>query len=182
MFIQYIITNKNIYDINRLGGSALAQCYKQLGDNPPDLDNPAVLKSLFKVTQKLLKGMFSFMCYSRNIIKSNLKILKFILLSFAEKKLLSGHDISEGGFITTVLEMGIGGIRGVNIDLKAENVTDIEALFNEELGIVVEVAQNNLKYVINEYEHNGVNARLIGSVGKYGMDSPVGITYNLFSV
>lgn len=43
---------------HRLGGSALAQCYKQLGDNPPDLDDPAVLKSMFKVTQKLLKGMY----------------------------------------------------------------------------------------------------------------------------
>lgn len=42
--------------ICRLGGSALAQCYKQLGDTPPDLDNPVALKSLFKVTQKLLKG------------------------------------------------------------------------------------------------------------------------------
>ncbi|XP_063839652.1 phosphoribosylformylglycinamidine synthase [Ostrinia nubilalis] len=135
----------------RLGGSSLAQCYKQLGDNPPDLDDPLVLKSLFKVTQKLLK----------------------------EKKLLSGHDISEGGFITTVLEMGIGGVRGLNIDLKIEsNVSAIEALFNEELGIVVEVAQADLAYVLSEYNKNGVKAKHIGSTGQYGMKSKVSVNVN----
>lgn len=40
----------------RVGGTSLAQCYNQLGDNPPDLDDPDVLKALFNVTQKLLKG------------------------------------------------------------------------------------------------------------------------------
>ncbi|XP_063621505.1 phosphoribosylformylglycinamidine synthase [Cydia splendana] len=133
----------------RLGGSALAQCYKQLGDNPPDLDQPAVLKSLFKITQKLLK----------------------------EKKLLSGHDISEGGFITTVLEMGIGGLRGLHVDLQAP-VSAIEALFNEELGIVVEVAPENLQYVLAEYNNSGVKAQKIGVTGKYGMRSEVSVKVN----
>ncbi|CAH2236099.1 jg15095, partial [Pararge aegeria aegeria] len=139
----------------RLGGSALAQCYKQLGDSPPDLDDPKVLKSLFKVTQKLLK----------------------------EKKLLSGHDISEGGFITTVLEMGIGGVRGLELDLRVENnVSAIEALLNEELGIVIEVAQSNLDYVLNEYNKQGVKAKLVGRSGKYGMNSEVVVKINGESV
>ncbi|RVE47091.1 hypothetical protein evm_008275 [Chilo suppressalis] len=135
----------------RLGGSSLAQCYKQLGDVTPDLDSPAVLKSLFKTTQKLLK----------------------------ERKLLSGHDISEGGFITTVLEMGIGGLRGLDLDMKVEkNISAIEALFNEELGIVIEVAQKDLKYVVDEYQKNGVNAKHIGRTGKYGTNSKVTIKVN----
>lgn len=135
----------------RLGGSALAQCYKQLGDNPPDLDDPTVLKALFKVTQKLLK----------------------------ENKLLSGHDISEGGFITTVIEMGIGGLRGLEIDLQVgNNVSAIETLFNEELGIVVEVSKNNLSYVLDQYNQNGVKAQYIGSTGKYGLNSSVIINVN----
>lgn len=135
----------------RLGGSALAQCYKQLGDNPPDLDDPIILKSLFKITQKLLK----------------------------EKKLISGHDISEGGFITTVLEMGIGGVRGLNLHVNvAANVSPIEALFNEELGIVLEVSKNDLPYVLSEYNNNGVGAQHIGYTGKYGMDSQVVINLN----
>ncbi|XP_023939163.2 phosphoribosylformylglycinamidine synthase [Bicyclus anynana] len=135
----------------RLGGSALAQCYKQLGDSPPDLDDPKVLKSLFKVTQKLLK----------------------------EKKLLSGHDISEGGFITTVLEMGISGIRGLELDIRVEDdVSAIEALLNEELGVVIEVAQSDLEYVLNEYNKQGVKAKLVGKTGAYGMDSKVVVKVN----
>lgn len=96
---------------------------------------------------------------------------------FTEKKLLSGHDISEGGFITTVLEMGIGGVRGLNVDLQVEsNVSAIEALFNEELGIVVEVAQADLGYVLSEYQKNGVKAKQIGTTGQYGMKSKVFLT------
>ncbi|CAK1553690.1 unnamed protein product [Leptosia nina] len=135
----------------RIGGSALAQCYKQLGDNPPDLDDPKALKSLFKVTQKLLK----------------------------EGKLLSGHDISEGGFITTVLELGIGGLRGLQLDVQVEShVSAINALFNEELGIVVEVEQADVKYVLSEYAKNGVQANVIGATGKYGMQSEVIVKVN----
>ena len=40
----------------RLGGSALAQCYNQLGDSVPDLDKPALLVAAFEATQKLLAG------------------------------------------------------------------------------------------------------------------------------
>lgn len=95
-------------------------------------------------------------------------------VNFPDNKLLSGHDVSEGGFITTVIEMGIGGVRGFNIDLNVNNnVSVIEALFNEELGIVIEVSKNNLNYVLNEYIQNGVQAVHIGNTGKYGMGSSV---------
>lgn len=40
----------------RLGGSALAQCYGQIGDNAPDLDDPSLLKKGFKSIQKLIKS------------------------------------------------------------------------------------------------------------------------------
>lgn len=42
-----------------LGGSALAQCYKQLGDLCPDLDEPGVFSNAFNVTQKLIEGKCS---------------------------------------------------------------------------------------------------------------------------
>src|SRR6476660_5063818 len=38
---------------NRLGGSALAQVYEQLGDAPPDLDDPALLRGFFATVQAL---------------------------------------------------------------------------------------------------------------------------------
>lgn len=41
---------------HRLGGTALAQCFSQLGEQPPDLDLPENLVRAFKITQGLLKG------------------------------------------------------------------------------------------------------------------------------
>ncbi len=38
---------------NRLGGSALAQVYGQLGATPPDLDDPALLRGFFAAVQEL---------------------------------------------------------------------------------------------------------------------------------
>lgn len=123
--------------------------------------------------------MYKHTCYYSKIyfkksIESYLNSNFFKFIFFIENKLISGHDISEGGFITTVLEMGIGGIRGLNIDLKVENnVSVIEALFNEELGIVIEVGQSDVDYVLNEYKKQGVYPKVIGKTGKYGMESQV---------
>lgn len=41
---------------HRLGGSALAQCYGQLGDRSADLDRPELLTACFNTTQTLLEG------------------------------------------------------------------------------------------------------------------------------
>lgn len=41
---------------HRLGGTALAQCFSQLGEQPPNLDVPENLVHAFNVTQGLLKG------------------------------------------------------------------------------------------------------------------------------
>ncbi|GBP04367.1 Phosphoribosylformylglycinamidine synthase [Eumeta japonica] len=126
----------------RLGGSALAQCYKQLGDITPDLDEPRNLEAIFNITQQLLKG----------------------------------HDISEGGLVTTILEMAIGGIRGLAIDLQVDkNVSIFEALFNEELGVVLEVAQQDVQYVLNKYIQHKIPAQAIGNSGAYGMHSKISL-------
>ncbi|MBC8413244.1 phosphoribosylformylglycinamidine synthase, partial [bacterium] len=60
---------------NRLGGSSLAQVYSQIGNDCPDVDDPALLKSAFRAVQSMIdKGI-----------------------------ILSGHDRSDGGLITTIL-------------------------------------------------------------------------------
>lgn len=43
--------------LRRLGGSALAQCYGQLDNRSPDLDDPNMLKKAFKTIQKLIKSI-----------------------------------------------------------------------------------------------------------------------------
>ena len=93
----------------RLGGSALAQTFKQLGDVTPDCDT-ALLKRAFRATQRLLR----------------------------ERVLLAGHDRSDGGLLTTVLEMCFGGDCGCVMEATTESSV-MEFLFNEELGLVVEV-------------------------------------------
>jgi phosphoribosylformylglycinamidine synthase len=42
---------------SRLGGTALAQCYKQLGDTVPDLEDAEMLVNAFNTTQSLITGI-----------------------------------------------------------------------------------------------------------------------------
>lgn len=43
----------------RLGGSALAQCFTQLGDDSPDVDDPNLLTRAFTTTQDLIISNYS---------------------------------------------------------------------------------------------------------------------------
>ena len=123
----------------RLAGSMLAQVLAQFGDEVPDLDDPQRLKALVLAINQLR----------------------------AEGKLLAYHDRSDGGLWATVCEMAFAGHTGVslNVDLlvtdgdgisdsRAEvgdaknwagqvgerrNERTLAALFNEELGAVIQV-------------------------------------------
>lgn len=99
---------------NRLGGSALAQVYKQVGRHAPDLDDPNAFKSFFNVIQELNdKGL-----------------------------LLAYHDRSDGGLFATVCEMAFAGHCGVHLqldDLCEFGGDAAPALFSEELGAVIQV-------------------------------------------
>jgi phosphoribosylformylglycinamidine synthase len=74
---------------NRLGGSALAQCYGQVGDESPDVEDVQLLKRCFNVLQRLI---------SENLIEA-------------------GHDRSDGGVIVTLLEMAFAGNCGLEVDI-----------------------------------------------------------------
>ena len=94
---------------NRMGGSALAQVYGQVGDTSPDLDDPDLLTRTFNAVQELVSG----------------------------RLILAGHDRSDGGLATTLLEMAFAGNCGLEIDL-GEQDDSVAALFSEELGLVIE--------------------------------------------
>ena len=104
---------------NRLGATALAQVYKQLGDKPADVVNVAKLKNFFDAMQALV----------------------------AERKLLAYHDRSDGGLITTLAEMAFAGNCGVDVDISALGDNDLAVLFNEELGAVIQVSESELSTV-----------------------------------
>jgi len=95
----------------RLGGSALAQVYGQLGDQVPDIDEPAQLTALFDLVQECLQG----------------------------GQLLAYHDRSDGGLAITLLEMAFAGHCGLAVDLQGLGEEPLAVLFNEEAGAVLQV-------------------------------------------
>lgn len=100
---------------NRLGGTALAQVQGQIGNDSPDMDDPRQFKQTFGAVQELIR---------RGLI-------------------LAGHDRSDGGLITTLLEMAFSGNCGLEIEL-AGNDSPLAALFSEELGLVIECRPQEL--------------------------------------
>jgi phosphoribosylformylglycinamidine synthase len=121
----------------RLGGSALAQVYGQVGDASPDVEDPELLKRAFGAVQHLIdQGLVT-----------------------------AGHDRSDGGLLTTLLEMAFAGNCGLEIDLAALETAanPIAVLFSEELGLVLEVAGDDLAAVLTTFEAADVPAVAIGS-------------------
>ncbi len=117
---------------NRLGGSSLAQVYKQLGDITPDLDNPVLLKSFFYAMQKLV----------------------------ADKLLLAYHDRSDGGLFSTITEMAFAGHCGVTVQLDQLGADDFSVLFSEELGAVIQVKRELKEKVLNILAGHGLSSNI----------------------
>jgi phosphoribosylformylglycinamidine synthase len=116
---------------NRLGGSCLAQVYKQLGSETPDVDNSEVLKGFFNAMQTLVR----------------------------DEKLMAYHDRSDGGLFTTVCEMAFAGHTGVDIDVSKLNSTlgnDLDVLFHEELGAIIQIKASDVDAVHAVLEQHGI--------------------------
>ncbi|HIP81960.1 MAG TPA: phosphoribosylformylglycinamidine synthase, partial [Desulfocapsa sulfexigens] len=118
---------------NRLGGSALAQTRSSLGDDCPDMDDPEVVKSAFLAIQEAI----------------------------GKDLLAAGHDRSDGGLITTVLEMAFSGNCGLDLDLQSTD-SSLATLFSEELGLVVECPDENLNTLQQIFTDHNVASVLIG--------------------
>jgi phosphoribosylformylglycinamidine synthase len=123
---------------NRLGGSALAQVYKQVGSVAPDVDDVALLKGLFGAIQALNN----------------------------ENLLLAYHDRSDGGLLACVCEMAFAGHAGISVDLSNYGDDPIAALFAEELGAVVQVRTADRAAVVAVLEDHGLGgvAHVIGQL------------------
>ncbi|MBI4684619.1 MAG: phosphoribosylformylglycinamidine synthase [Nitrospirae bacterium] len=132
---------------NRLGGTALAHVYNQIGDESSDIDNPKLLKRAFNTIQKLI----------------------------SEGLILSGHDRSDGGLITTLLEMAFSGNCGMEINLKNPPAppfakggsggitnTELSLLFSEELGLVIEYLPKKEKGISSMLKKYKIPFQIIG--------------------
>ena len=93
--------------------------------------------------------------------------------------IVSGHDISDGGLITTLLEMAFAGNSGLTVDIPcSENSTSTvskvaDVLFAEELGIVLEIKEENTEKVLNALHEKGVPCHQIGRANGIGEDAVV---------
>ena len=69
------------------------------------------------------------------------KLFNCIQKLIYDKKILSGHDISSGGFITSILEMNFSNENyGMELDLNGFKEKDlIKILFNESPGLILQV-------------------------------------------
>ena len=78
------------------------------------------------------------------------------------------HDRSDGGLFVTVAEMAFAGRTGVSVDLDQLTGTTLEALYNEELGAVIQVRQSDLDAVQQILAQHGLAAHshLIGQLNQ----------------
>jgi phosphoribosylformylglycinamidine synthase len=121
---------------NRLGGSALAQVFSQVGDKSPDLDDPLLLARAFDAVQKLV----------------------------SDELILAGHDRSDGGLVTTLLEMAFAGNCGIDADLASHEPGDeTSLLFSEELGMVVEYLPQHEAQIISVLYKAALPYQVIGT-------------------
>ncbi|MEY6432014.1 phosphoribosylformylglycinamidine synthase [Thioalkalicoccus limnaeus] len=123
---------------NRLGGSALAQVFEQLGEAPPDLDDPARLRAFFAAIQALR----------------------------AAGLLIAYHDRSDGGLIVTACEMAFAGRCGLTLELDHLGLDDLAALFAEELGALVQIRRRDAERVFAILAEHGLElfSRVVGTV------------------
>jgi phosphoribosylformylglycinamidine synthase len=143
---------------HRMGGSMLAQTLGQMGDEVPDLDNPQDLVNLVNAVNALRAG----------------------------GKILAYHDRSDGGLLAAVAEMAFAGRVGVslNVDMlvtEGDGIADsrmdvgdsknwagqvgarreertLQALFTEELGVVLQVRTAERGDVMQTLREHGLSA------------------------
>jgi phosphoribosylformylglycinamidine synthase len=155
----------------RMGGSMLAQVLGQFGHEVPDLDQPQQLVALVSAINALR----------------------------AQGRLLAYHDRSDGGLWATVCEMAFAGRLGVslNVDIlitEGDGIADsradhgdaknwagqigerrngqmLEALFNEEPGVVIQVPAAQRDAVFGTLREHGMarHAHVIGKPNARGV-------------
>lgn len=121
----------------RLGGSVLTQVFQRAGDLPPDVDDPARLRSFFNAIQE----------------------------ANADGLLLAYHDRSDGGAIVSLIEMALAGHCGLDIELGGWADNLLRGLFNEELGAFVQIRAKARSEFLAVLKRHGIE-KLAAHVGK----------------
>lgn len=118
--------------MQRMGGSVFAQCFGAIGEVAPDVDEASRLRAFFEVMQS----------------------------SQVREHIMAYHDRADGGLFATVAEMAFAARMGVDLDLAGEDL--VARLFNEELGAVIQVSDDEADFVANEIREAGLICTPIG--------------------
>lgn len=119
-----------------LGGSSFAQIVNKIGSDVPTVKSPEYFKTTFNAVQELVEN----------------------------REILAGHDVSDGGLITALLEMTFANnVTGMNVSLDALCESDIiKVLFSEKPSIVIQV--KDASSIIAKLADKGVKAVKIADV------------------
>ncbi|MDB1124657.1 phosphoribosylformylglycinamidine synthase [Vibrio algarum] len=123
---------------NRMGATAFAQVYKELGDKPADVDSAEQLKGFYDAIQTLVR----------------------------DDKIIAYHDKGDGGLIVTLAEMAFAGHCGLSADIASLGTDSLSVLFNEELGAVIQVQTEATESVLSTLATFGLSelSHVIGEV------------------
>ena len=122
----------------RMGGSCLSQSHSIFGGEPPDLNSPKTIRNFFECQRELRKFNY----------------------------ILAYHDRSDGGLFIALCEMSFASRLGLEIDIPDNEKDIIKYLFNEELGVVIQVRDSDLDFIMKIlYKHN-INGEVIAKVSK----------------
>ena len=122
-------------DSRKLGGSSFAQFLNTLGNEAPTVSSPAYFKKTFNIIQEAIMA----------------------------GEILAGHDISDGGLITTLLEMTFP-TPEIGLDILPESIEGADLMlkfFSQNAGLVLQV--NNIA-LIERLKNNSIEFSVIGKL------------------
>ena len=114
---------------NRMAASALAQVYSQVGHHAPDIKDTSSLIAFFNSIQTLNN----------------------------DQLIMAYHDRSDGGLLATLSEMAFAGHTGITLKLDDVGHDPLTALFNEELGAVIQTHHNDTEEVLSVLREAGLS-------------------------
>lgn len=135
----------------RMGGSILAQVAQRFGDTAPDCEDPAMLARFMGAVRTLA----------------------------AEGAIVAYHDRADGGLASTAAEMMFASRLGMTLDLTSlTKDTDLfAALFNEELGALMQVPADKVDRVVEVMREAGLTS-ICHFVGEVTNDDTLTIKAN----
>ena len=119
----------------RLAGSIFSEVTQSKYQSTPDIDDVSKFNKMFSTVQDLVKN----------------------------KKILAMHDISDGGLVTTLLEMCFTKKVGMRVNL--EKVSNLnQMMFSEEIGYVIQIEKNYMDEIVKVFESNEIFIRNIAEI------------------